>query len=790
MNMIKDSPFAMYTCDGDGRITFYNVAAAELWGREPDPDKDFWSGALKMYDSAGREIAAGGTAVLPTIQSGIASDSEHISIARPDGQVRHLKMYIRPLPGQAGETPGAFITLLDVTENYDYDRRNALLSAIVESSDDAIISKDLDGTIRSWNHGAERVFGYTEQEAVGKSITMLIPRNRLTEEDQILSSIRKGEKIDHFETQRVRRDGQQIPISLTVSPIKNRRGEIVGASKVARDISDRQDAASKQAMLAAIVESSDDAIISKRLDGTITSWNAGAQRIFGYSEAETVGKSITILIPESRLHEEEHIIDNIKNGRRVDHFQTIRLHKAGYEIPISLTVSPIRDLKGQIIGASKVARDVTEQVRSQDLLKRYAENMEMLNSIGKSISEKLDIQTILQRVTDATKKITGATFGAFLYNTMNEEGESLSLYALSGTAAAPGPVLAAADKAFFQQMFSEPVSVRLDNLGSHPEYSRQMPELAFAGMELKPASLLTVPVVSGSGQLIGGLIFGHPEPAVFTADHEDIVGSIASQAAVAIERSRLFEELQLLSEKKDEFVALASHELKTPLTSIKGYLQVLARNHAGQADSLFLNKCLSQVEKLNSLIADMLDMSKIEAGKLVFNLEELDIRALLADVIDTFRHTSQSHEIIASIPDGPVVIQADRQRMEQALVNLVGNAIKYSPNAQSIRVMLEENAEQVAFHIEDQGIGLSPDEQKKIFSRFYRSEQATRFSGLGLGLYLTKQIIDRHHGELTVRSEQGKGSVFSFSLPREQPVALPVTEWGADLNDRLLAGSH
>ena len=171
------------------------------------------------------------------------------------------------------------------------------LAAIVESSDDAIVSKDLNGIISSWNGGAERLFlGYTAEEVIGKPITILIPAERQAEEIEILGRIRRGERVDHFDTVRQRKDRSLVEISLTVCPIKTADGKIAGASKTARDISDRRRAEEHAQRLAAIVEFSDDAIVSKDLNGIITSWNGGAERLFGYTAEEVIGKPITILI--------------------------------------------------------------------------------------------------------------------------------------------------------------------------------------------------------------------------------------------------------------------------------------------------------------------------------------------------------------------------------------------------------------------------------------------------------------------------------------------------------------
>jgi two-component system CheB/CheR fusion protein len=254
------------------------------------------------------------------------------------------------------------------SRNSDLERANVIAShfqAIVGSSDDAIISKDLNGIIRTWNKGAEKIFGYTADEAVGKSVTILIPPDHQDEEPGILARIRAGESIDHYETVRVRKDKQLINISLSVSPIKDGTGRTVGASKIARDVTAKRQAETMARYFEAIVASSDDAIISKDLNGIIRTWNRSAEKIFGYTAAEAIGKPVTILFPPEAMDDEPRILARIRAGERIEHYETTRVRKGGERIDISLSVSPIKDAAGVVVGASKIARDVTEKKRAE-----------------------------------------------------------------------------------------------------------------------------------------------------------------------------------------------------------------------------------------------------------------------------------------------------------------------------------------------------------------------------------------------------------------------------------------
>lgn len=270
------------------------------------------------------------------------------------------------------------------------------MAAIVESSDDAIVSKDLQGIITSWNRGAERIFGYTAAEIVGRSITTLIPPELHPDETMILRKIRAGERIDHFQTVRMRKDGSRIDVSLTISPVKDGHGKIIGAAKIARDITEQKKAERALSWLAAIVESSEDAIVSKDLQGIITSWNQGAERTFGYTADEIVGKPITVLIPPELHADETMILGKVRAGERIDHFQTVRMRKDGECIDVSLTISPIKDRQGQIIGAAKIARDITQQKRLEAALhmsERLASVGRMAATVAHEINNPLEAIT-------------------------------------------------------------------------------------------------------------------------------------------------------------------------------------------------------------------------------------------------------------------------------------------------------------------------------------------------------------------------------------------------------------
>jgi len=330
---------------------------------------------------------------------------------------------------------GRFIHTRCVTQDVSAQKKASELqdrmTAIVDSSDDAILSKSLSGIIQSWNPGAERIFGYTAEEIIGKHISTLAAPERADEIPDILARISRGERVEHFETRRKTKSGRILAISLTVSPIRDSSGKIVGASKVARDITLQKEASDLKEHLAAIVESSDDAIISKDLNGIIQSWNRGAERLFGYSAEEVIGKHISMLAAPERVDEIPDILARISRGERVDHFETARKTKDGRILNVALTVSPIRDASGAVIGASKVARDITERRRQEQALNKANADLKRSNADLQhfAYSASHDLQEPLRMVctySELLKKKFGEKLGPL--------GEEYIGYAVEGAA--------------------------------------------------------------------------------------------------------------------------------------------------------------------------------------------------------------------------------------------------------------------------------------------------------------------------------------------------------------------
>jgi PAS domain S-box-containing protein len=290
----------------------------------------------------------------------------------------------------------------DVTMQKAAVRTAQLTAAVVEFSDDAIIGCTLEGMITSWNPAAERMYGYSSEAILGRYVGLLAPGDRAGELRANLAKITAGEPTEHLETVCVRKDGSLVPVSVTFAPIRDQDGVVVGVSAVHRDVTVHRQAFEAAQQMAAIVENSDDAILSKTLEGIITSWNPAAERMYGYSSDEIVGKPVDVLSPKDRTGEISAILAKIRAGQPVEHLQTLRIRKDGAVVPVSLTVSPIRGADGAVVGASTIARDLTEQehaaLYARSLIETDLDPLVTINREGK-----------ISDVNEATIKITGVS---------------------------------------------------------------------------------------------------------------------------------------------------------------------------------------------------------------------------------------------------------------------------------------------------------------------------------------------------------------------------------------------
>lgn len=521
-----------------------------------------------------------------------------------------------------------------------------------------------------------------------------------------------------------------------------------------------------QFQLLSILNSSQDAIVSRTLDGIVTSWNPGATRLYGYKEKEIIGKPISLIIPKDQPDELSAIMERLKAGERMDNYETIRVRKNGKLIHASIAISPIKNERGKIIGITSISRDITER--------RYViEALRFLADADAILASSLDFDlTIAQLAYLVTPVIADYCIVDILENDgsirrveishVNPEKEKLldKLIGLTEKLLSQDPlfdVLKTGKSKFFQRVDKEWYQTVSMNKKQYEVITK-----------LKPKSYMILPL-SARNKIIGAMTLAMADSErIFS--HADFVlaEQLASHAAVELDNARLYHEAQEAIKTRNNFLSIASHELKTPITSLKVFTQILQLrlSKTNKEYHKYLDKMNDQINKLTNLINDLLDISRIHSGKLAFHEEVFAIDDLLKEIIEQSQWSTETHKIILK---GTVKkkISGDRDRIGQVLINLISNAVKYSPHANKVIVHASSKTNKVIVAVQDFGIGIPEEHIDKIFDRFFRVSGIDEkvFPGLGIGLFISKEIVNRHGGEIKVKSVPDKGTTFSFTLP-------------------------
>jgi PAS domain S-box-containing protein len=515
--------------------------------------------------------------------------------------------------------------------------------------------------------------------------------------------------------------------------------------------------------LAAIVESSDDAILGESLDGVITSWNAGATRIFGYAPEEAIGKPISWFAWPGEEGRIEELLQRLRLGERAEHFETIRKHKSGKKVVVSLSQSPIRDSEGTIVGIAKIARDITGRKKAEEALADSELRLRMMSeqeahARADALAERR-FRELIEHAPDAilqidtTGKIIVANSTAVsMFGYPREEllGSSVDrLVPEASRAAHPGH-----RKAFAAAGITRPMGQGLD-----------LHALRKDGTEV-PVEISLSPVKTDQGIYI-------------TAAIRDVTERKRIEAQVRLLEKGYLQELEARKEEaerlnhlKSEFLASISHELRTPLHTIIGFSELLAEESEGllnEEQSRFLEHIHRDSEHLLALINDLLDFSQIEAGGLNLHAEVLPLGEAISEAVNAIRPSAEAKGIsMLADMDANISVSADQLRLRQILYNLLSNAVKFTPAGGTISVSIAPvPAEQsVRITVSDTGIGIADEERVHIFDKFYQVGVTTGGvrEGTGLGLAICKQLIEMHGGSIWVESEPGRGSRFHFTL--------------------------
>ena len=541
-------------------------------------------------------------------------------------------------------------------------------------------------------------------------------------------------------------------------------GLLVSAAMTSRDIT------ASASRLAAIVESSDDAIISTDLDGTVTSWNRASERLYGFTEAEMVGRSIVTILPDERKHEEDVVHEKIRQGLAVEHFETVRRHKDGSLVDVSLTVSPIRDESGNVIGASKIARDISDRKRGQ----RYAA---VLAEIGAVLASSLEYQETLTTIANLAVPDIADSCGVDL---VNDEGRIERLAAAHVEPAKLALVQTIRDR---YEDPSSPYSiaavVRTGNPVLIPTLSDEMIVAAARGDQerirlvraLALRSYICVPLIA-RGRTLGALCFATSESGRhYNEDDLRFAQDVGLRAALAVDNARAYAQLQIANRVKDDFLATLSHELRTPLNAILGYARMLRSGWVtGEKHARAVEAVERNATALTQIVEDVLDVSRIVAGKIRLNIQPLDLPVVVRNAVDTILPAAEAKGVrVKTILDpGAAPVSGDPDRIQQIVWNLAANAVKFTPRGGMVQVVLQRVNSHVEIAVSDTGVGIRPDFLPHIFERFRQADSgSTRATGgLGLGLAIARHLVEAHGGTIHAASPgEGAGATFRVRLP-------------------------
>jgi PAS domain S-box-containing protein len=528
---------------------------------------------------------------------------------------------------------------------------------------------------------------------------------------------------------------------LRETALKNVESILAARQRAERELLATKDALERKteelSRLAAAIEFSDDAIITKTLEGVIVTWNAGAERMFGYSPEEAMGRPVTLLIPEDHSDEEPAILARLRRGERIEHYETVRQRKDGTLLNISLSVSPIKDASGRILGAVKIARDITRQKRIEVALSASDRRFQLM----------ADSAPVLIWMSDTTKACTW-----FNRPWLQFTGRDLDQEVGFG---------------WTENVHLEDLDRCIQTYTTHfdaREPFRMEHRLRRQDGAWRWVINTAVPLIEGAAQPFSGYIGSCIDITEFKQAAEEREALLQSERTARTEAERL-------GRLKDEFLATLSHELRTPLSAIVGWGTLLRRLPPGSPDH---TKGLQTIERnarvQAQIINDLLDMSRIISGKVQLDVQWLSLTEVINAAIDAIRPSVDAKRLrlTATLDANITPIRGDPNRLQQVFWNLLTNAVKFTPANGRIHVVLERVNSHVQISVEDSGIGIKPEFIAFAFDRFRQADASTtrNHGGLGLGLSIVRHLVEQHGGTVRVKSRgESQGTTFIVALP-------------------------
>ena len=645
----------------------------------------------------------------------------------------------------------------DVTERRRAEEERARLAAMVESSDDAIIGKTLGGIITSWNKGAKRLYGYSAHEAVGQSIFMLVPPESPDEIPGILQRIRRGEKVDHFETVCVTKDGRRLDISLTVSPIRDSEGNIIGASTIARDITEHKLAEKalreSEERFRATFEQAAVGVSHVALDGSWIRVNQKLCDILGYPRGELLSLTFHDTTHPDDLDRDVGHLRRMLEGE-TDTYSTEKryIRKDGSLIWVNLTTSLLRDPSGEPKYFISVTEDTTERKRVEEELKISEERFRNIFEQSPLSVQILSPDGRTVRVNGAWEKLWGVTFGELNcigYNLLEDQQlveRGIMPYIKRGFAGEP--------------TLTPPIMYDPDETSpgvtAHEDSRRWVRAFIY-------------PVKDEAGNI-----------REITLIHEDITERKRAEEEIRELNEQLEQrvrrrtaQLEAFNSELESFSYSVSHDLRAPLRSIDGFSHILLEDYADDLDEAgrdYLARVRDASQRMGRLIDDLLDLSRMTRSEM--RRERLDLSALAEGLAEELKR-AQPERRVEFVVEGGLVVEGDGTLLRVALENLLRNAWKFTGKQQRARIEfgVTEHEGARAYFVRDDGAGFDEAYADKLFGAFQRLHVGSELEGTGIGLATVQRIVHRHGGRVWAEGRVGHGATFYFTLSRTAHVA-------------------
>jgi PAS domain S-box-containing protein len=719
------APVMLWVAEPDGQCSFLSQGWRDFTGQDGDTGLSAgWLDPLHPDERASVEAAFKAAAAKRT------PFSLEYRLRRHDGVYRWVISSGRPRFGEEGAYLGYVGIVLDITERQQKEldlRHSREQLELLSDTVPALISYvGADRRYRNCNALYSKWFGLPREKIVGQRMEDVLGEKAWRIVGPYVERALSGESCE-YEAEVDYRHGGKRWIHARYTPHRADDGQIVGVACLVTDISARREAGHTRARLAAIVDSSDDAIISKTLDGKITTWNAGAARLFGYSAKEAVGRPITILIPEDRRFEEEQILDRIRHGKAVAPYETIRRRKDGSTFDVSLSVSPIIDETGRIVGASKIARDITARKRAEEDVRR---SREALNGL-----------------------VDRAPFGIYIVDSelkiaqMNARSQSGPFYNVR-------PIIGRNLEEVMRIMWPEAVAAEIvaafrETLETGETYRSR---------NFMSARADTDNVESYEWEL-HRITLPDGKPGVVSYSFDTTRLRKAEQGLRDADR------------RKDEFLATLAHELRNPLAPIRNGLQILRLAGDDARAAAQIQEMLErQVNHLVRLVDDLMEVARVTRGRIELRREAVDLGAMLRSAVETSRPLIESarHDLQLDLPEEPVRLMADPVRLAQVVANLLNNAAKYTEEGGRISLSARRDGKHAVISVRDTGVGIPAELLPRVFDLFSQADRTYHRAqgGLGIGLTLVRTLVELHGGTVSAKSEGvGHGSEFTVRLP-------------------------